>query len=251
MRRGDAETVDSSLPEPMIEVDGLTKAFGYHWALRGITLNVNPGECVSIFGPNGAGKTTLVRILATLSKPTGGRARIAGLTLGPDSADIRRCIGVVSHQTFLYNDLTAEENLRFYARMYGLRHIDRRIHEVIDWVGLRPRLHDPVRTFSRGMQQRLSIVRAMLHDPMVILLDEPHTGLDQHAADALSWLLRGLAEQGRTILMTTHDVERGLEMGGRIAILNQGHIVHEEAHGASDVEKFKETYYRLVGAERQ
>ena len=169
----------------MITVKKLVKRFGLKTVLRGLDFHVERGEFVALLGPNGAGKTTFLRILASLSRPTLGDVRIAGYHLPSQAAAVRRRLGVVSHLPLLYGDLTAEENLRFYARMYGLSNADQRVAEVLELVGLAPRRRDLVRTFSRGMQQRLAIGRAVLHDPEVMLFDEPHTGLDQDAcADA-------------------------------------------------------------------
>src|SRR5574342_326663 len=177
----------------MIETRGLTKAFGLRLVLKGVNLDVAPGECVALLGPNGAGKTTLMRILATLSKPTLGQVRIAGFPLPNGAAEARRRLGVVAHHTLLYSDLTAEENLSFYARVYGLEQPHARIGQVLEQVGLAARRRDLVRTFSRGMQQRLAIARALLPDPEVMLFDEPHTGLDQDASNMLDGVLREVA----------------------------------------------------------
>src|SRR5258708_3593369 len=167
----------------MIETRSLKKSFGLRPVLRGVDLEVAPGECLALMGPNGAGKTTLLRILATLSKPSAGAVIVAGLPLPAAAGQVRRRLGVVAHQTLLYSDLTAEENLQFYARLYGLADARPRIAAVLEQVGLAHRRHDLVRTFSRGMQQRLAIARALLHDPEVLMFDEPDTGLHPQAAD--------------------------------------------------------------------
>jgi len=218
----------------MIEAIAVTKAFGLRPVLRGVDLRVSEGEFLTLFGPNGAGKTTLLRILSTLSRPTTGQVRIGGYVLPQQAGAVRSILGVVSHQPLLYGDLSAEENLRFYARMYGLPPDvqETRIPEVIEAVGLRRRTMDLVRTFSRGMQQRLAIARAILHDPQVLLLDEPYTGLDQDAAAILDTVLREVATQGRTVVMTTHDLARGLAMGDRVAILSNGKIAYDAPSGA-------------------
>ncbi len=208
----------------MIEVHHLTKRFGPKVVLRGLDLRVEKGEFVALLGPNGAGKTTLLRILASLSKPTLGEVWIAGYRLRDQAAWIRRRLGVVSHQPLLYGDLSAEENLRFYARLYGLENAEARIREVLTLVGLWARRRDLVRTFSRGMQQRLAIGRAILHDPEVLLLDEPHTGLDQEACDMLDQLLRQVAARGRTVVMTSHDLARAADLASRFDVLSGGHI---------------------------
>ena len=173
----------------MIELRKLTKAFGSKVALRGVDLRVEAGESLVIFGPNGAGKSTLIRILSSLSRPTGGRVLIGGLDLATHADGIRRYLGVVSHAPLLYDSLTAEENLRFFAQLYGMKEPAPRIAEMLERVGLTARRNDLVRTFSRGMVQRLAIARALLHDPQVLLLDEPDTGLDPQAAEMLHGLL--------------------------------------------------------------
>ncbi len=209
----------------MIEVRKLVKRFGLKPVLRNLNFHADQGEFVAILGPNGAGKTTFLRILASLSRPTLGEVRVAGYRLPDQAAAVRRRLGVVSHLPLLYGDLTAEENLRFYARLYGVKQEDRRVAEVLELVGLSPRRRDLVRSFSRGMQQRLAIGRAVLHDPDVILFDEPHTGLDQDACNMLDGVLRRVAAQGRTIVMTSHDLARIADLASRFDVLSRGAIV--------------------------
>ncbi len=230
-----------------IAVSDLSKTFGNQFALRNVSFQLPAGEFLTIFGPNGAGKTTLIRILSTLSKPSSGKAKIGNHSLPTESEAIRRQIGVIAHQTFLYEDLTADENLRFYGKLYGVRDLDARIESIISEVGLGLRRRDRVRTFSRGMQQRLSIARAMIHDPQFLFLDEPYTGLDQHASEMLSGWLKRVRSSNRTTLMVTHDLERGLEMADRVAILNHGKIVFDERQSAIDPKSFRQMYYELVG----
>jgi heme exporter protein A len=208
----------------MITVKKLVKRFGLKSVLRGLDFQVEAGEFVALLGPNGAGKTTFLRILASLSRPSMGEVRIAGYRLPEQAAALRRRLGVVSHQPLLYGDLTAEENLVFYARMYGLSESSRRVTEVLELVGLAPRRRDLVRTFSRGMQQRLAIGRAVLHDPEVMLFDEPHTGLDQDACQMLDTVLREVAVRGRTVVMTSHDLARAADLASRFDILSRGVI---------------------------
>ncbi len=209
----------------MIETRSLKKSFGLRPVLRGVDLAVAPGECLALLGPNGAGKTTLLRILATLSKPTAGLVRVAGLPLPAAAGEVRRRLGVVAHHPLLYSDLTAAENLDFYARLYGLRDYGGRVAAVLEQVGLAARRHDLVRTFSRGMQQRLAIGRALLHNPAVMMFDEPYTGLDPQAAEMLDQVLAEARRAGRTILLTTHDLARALTLADRVAILARGMIV--------------------------
>ena len=209
----------------MIEVRGLTKNFGPQAALRGIDLDVKRGEFLTVVGANGAGKTTLMRILATLIRPTEGRVVVGGYDLAQQPAAARRLIGFVSHQPLLYDDLTAEENLRFYARLYGVSEAKAQISVTLSWVGLTARRGDLVRTFSRGMKQRLAIVRALLHDPPLLLLDEPYTGLDQEAVVMLRKVLAVLRCQERTAVITTHNLEQGAALADPVAMLVEGRIV--------------------------
>jgi len=208
----------------MIEVRSLVKRFGPKTVLRGLDFTVEQGEFVALLGPNGAGKTTFLRILSSLSRQSLGEVKIAGYHLPHQSAAVRRRLGVVSHLPLLYGDLSAEENLQFYGRMYGVPALHDRIGAVLELVGLAARRRDLVRTFSRGMQQRLAIGRAILHDPDVLLLDEPHTGLDQDACGMLDDVLRQVAVRGRTVVMTSHDLARAQDLASRFDILTRGRI---------------------------
>jgi len=208
----------------MIKVRKLVKAFGSRVVLRSLDIDIAPGEFVTLLGVNGAGKTTLMSIISTLSKPTSGQIFIGGIDVSQNPAYIRRYIGLVSHKTLLYDDLSGEQNLRFYAKMYDIDHALVRIEEVLQQVGLWGRQKDPVRTYSRGMQQRLAIARAILHNPPILLLDEPDTGLDQSAATMLGDLLAAVGTSERTVLMTTHNLQRGLDLGSRILMLSKGKI---------------------------
>ncbi len=207
-----------------IEVSQLIKRFGPKVVLRQLEFRVDQGEFVALLGPNGAGKTTFLRILSSLSQPTMGSVSVAGFTLPHQAASVRRRLGVVSHLPLLYGDLSAEENLLFYGRMYAVDHLATRMDDVFEQVGLTLRRRDLVRTFSRGMQQRLAIGRAILHDPEVLLLDEPHTGLDQDACDMLDRALRQVAVRGRTVVMTSHDLARAEDLASRFDVLNRGVI---------------------------
>jgi len=208
----------------MITVKKLVKRFGLKSVLRGVDFEVQPGEFVALLGPNGAGKTTFLRILASLSRPSFGEVKVAGYRLPNEAAAVRARLGVVSHLPLLYGDLSAEENLRFYGRMYGISDLEPRITEVLEMVGLDHRRRDLVRTFSRGMQQRLAIGRAVLHDPDVMLFDEPYTGLDQDASSMLDEVLQTVAAKGRTVVMTSHDLARAEELATRFDILSRGVI---------------------------
>ncbi len=213
----------------MIEVKKLVKRFGLKTILRGLDFSVESGEFVALLGPNGAGKTTFLRVLATLSRPSMGHVKVAGHHLPNDAAQVRAKLGVVSHLPLLYPDLTAEENLRFYGRMYGIGNMEARISEVLEMVGLEHRRKDLIRTFSRGMQQRLAIGRAVIHDPEVMLFDEPYTGLDQDASEMLDEVLRSVAAEGRTVVMTSHDLARAEDLATRFDILSRGVITASAA----------------------
>jgi heme exporter protein A len=206
----------------MIVVKKLVKRFGPITVLRELDLEISSGEFVALLGPNGAGKTTLLRILATLSKPNSGLVEVASYKLPEQAIYVRAQLGVVSHLPLLYGDLTAEENLNFYSRLYNIASARR--EQVLDLVGLGARKNDLVRTFSRGMQQRLAIGRAILHSPRILLLDEPHTGLDQDAGEILDKVLREVALEGRTVIMTSHDLIRAADLASRLVVLSKGKI---------------------------
>lgn len=212
----------------MVKVRGLTKVFGKVFALREVDLDVPSGQFLTIFGPNGAGKTTLLRILATLTRPTSGEVIICGQDIAKSGCALRRSIGFVSHHPLLYEDLSAVENLRFYGLLYSVPELEKRIEELLRLFGLRHRRHEPVRSFSRGMQQCLSLARAILHNPPLLLLDEPYTGLDHQAASLLSDFLKEAHDGSRTIIMTTCDPEKGLALCDRAVVLVEGRIVQAE-----------------------
>jgi heme exporter protein A len=230
----------------MIEVRKLVKRFGLKTVLRGLDFQVETGEFVALLGPNGAGKTTFLRILSSLSRPSLGDVRIAGFSLPAQASAVRRRLGVVSHLPLLYGDLTAEENLRFYGRMYGVADLNQRVHQVLELVGLAARRRDLVRTFSRGMQQRLAIGRAVLHDPEVMLFDEPHTGLDQDASNMLDNVLREVAARGRTVVMTSHDLARTADLASRFDVLSRGTITASVSRGEIDPEQLPGFYREAV-----
>jgi heme exporter protein A len=234
----------------MIEVRNLTKTFGLNPVLRGLDLTVARGEFLTLLGPNGSGKSTLLRILGALARPTTGTVTIGGWELPAEASFVRMQLGVVSHMTLLYDMLTAEENLMFYARVYNLPRDSRqeRIDSLLRRVGLHRRARDVVQTFSRGMQQRLAIARAILHDPAILLLDEPYTGLDQDAAALLDELLREVAIGGRTVIMTTHDLRRGYALADRIAILNRGKIAREALTSEIESDDLPIIYADTTGA---
>jgi heme exporter protein A len=227
-----------------IVVEGLTKVFGRRDVLRDVSFSVERGGFLAIFGPNGAGKTTTLRILATLLSPSSGTVRIAGHDLGDDPTPVRRTLGFISHSPLLYRDLTAYENLRFYADMYGVGDREARITELLDRVELAHRRYDVVRTFSKGMLQRLAIARALLHKPRVLLLDEPHSGLDPHAVDILDGLLAEIRDE-HTFVMVTHHIQKGLELASQVMIVDGGRVVFRQT-GAVDGDAFTAVYREHV-----
>jgi len=228
----------------MLEIANLTKSFGPRAALAGVNLAVEDGEFVILVGPNGAGKTTLLRTVATLTRPTSGTVRIAGLDPLKAGLMVRRQIGYLSHRTLLYDDLSAAQNLLFYARMYGVADPDVRIAELLDRVDLADRGDDLVRSYSRGMQQRLAVARTMLHRPQLLLLDEPYTGLDPLAADRLTELLTALSEEGCTLLLTTHQLGNLAAVNKRAVILNRGRVIYDDV--IDDIAGFPALYRDLV-----
>jgi heme exporter protein A len=241
----------SAAAPPAIETRDLTKQFGAVVALRNVDLQVATGEAVALFGPNGAGKTTLIRLLTLGLKAGEGTIRIGGLDPRSEPLAIRQRIGLISHHSLLYDRLTAAENLTFFGRLYGVDDPRRRSAELIEKIGLTHRIDDPVGTLSRGMQQRVSLARALVHDPAVVLLDEPFTGLDPHAAEMLRETLSALRTRGRTILLTTHNLRQGLELSDRWALLSRGRIIDRGASRSVDAADFERDYFRRLSEDRE
>ncbi|RMF82981.1 MAG: ABC transporter ATP-binding protein [Nitrospirae bacterium] len=230
-------------PSPYaVEAQGVAKRFGRVTALRRVDLKVPVGGVTALFGHNGAGKTTFLRIAAGLMRPTAGTLKVAGLDARREAAAIRGRLGVVSHDLFLYGDLTARENLEFYGRLYGVADLAERCEEVLVQVDLIHRANSRVRHFSRGMAQRLAIARAFLHRPEILLLDEPYTGLDQRAVAGLNELIEGFREAHHTVLLTTHDHHLGFTMATDIAILRRGEVIHHTPASALSREEFDALY---------
>jgi heme exporter protein A len=237
----------TSAPTAALEAVGVEKWFGGHPAVRGIDLRLEQGEFLTIFGPNGAGKSTLLRLLSGALRPTRGEVRIGGEPLDRDETGWRARIGVLSHQTFLYGQLTAAENLRLYGQLYELCGLAERITAALEQVGLWQRRDDRVRGFSRGMQQRLALARTLLHEPAIVLLDEPYTGLDPHAAAMLRDVLQHLRDGTRAVLMVTHNLSQGLELADRIAVQVEGRWISDEPRSAIDPIVFERVYTERVG----
>jgi heme exporter protein A len=203
---------------PAIELEGVGRAYGERTALAGVSLTLEPGRTLAVFGANGAGKTTLLRILATLLKPHAGRARVLGRDLPGDGWAVRGRVGLLAHDPLLYRELTARENLRFHARLHGVG--EERVAELLGVVGLGARADEPVRTLSRGMAQRVAICRVALHEPELLLLDEPLANLDPGAAEAVEPLIGRNAGPARVVI--SHDVEHGLSEADLVLGLKRG-----------------------------
>lgn len=221
----------------------LGKSYGVSWAVRGVDLDVAPGESVALFGANGAGKSTLVRLLATLTPPSVGALLILGQDATRPGPALRGGIGVLGHQSYLYGELTAIENLELYARLYGVAEASKRVQIALESVGLAGAAHKRVREFSRGMGQRLGLARANLHSPAVLLLDEPDSGLD---ADGVLMLERILAEgrsRGQATVLATHGIELGLRLCGRAIVLAKGKIAYSAPTAAHGVDEWHRLYY--------
>lgn len=232
--------------EPAIKTKKLSKVFGNRRAVDNVSIEVPRGAFLSIFGPNGAGKTTLLRVLSTLSRATSGEATLMGVDLKDEPDKARDHIGLISHNSMLYPDLTAEQNLLIYARLYGVENPEARVLELLEAVELKHRRLDVVRTFSRGMTQRLSIARALIHDPDVVFLDEPYSGLDPHAVEIFDELIEQQRE-GRTFVMVSHDLQKGFAMCTHALVLAKGKVVAFDEKGAFDFDDFSALYRSTVG----
>jgi len=228
-----------------VEVEALVRAFGRRRAVDGVSFTLDAGECLAVFGPNGAGKTTLLRVLAGLLRPTSGRASVAGVAL-PGGPEARQRIGFISHASMLYAALSARENVELAARLFGLRDPGAAAARALDAMRMTPRADAPVRSLSRGMQQRVSIARAMVHGPSVVLLDEPFTGLDAAGAAALSAALGDLRESGAALVLVTHNLEEGLALATHAAIMTAGAFARHESRASVDARAYADTYRSLV-----
>ena len=229
-----------------LQVKGLKKSFGLKPVLRNIDLTLSGGERVALLGANGAGKTTLLRILVGLTKPGAGSACIDGLDIVRDAQQVRHLVGFVAHQPYLYDELTALENLYFFGKMYTVKNIQERASLLLDKVGLEKSARERVGVLSRGQVQRLSLARALLHSPHHLLLDEPDTGLDQEGRDLVEALLAEHTAHGGTILFTTHQLERALQLSDSIIMLNKGRIVFQQKTVNLELDKVQRTYQEVT-----
>jgi ABC-2 type transport system ATP-binding protein len=215
---------------PIIVTEKLSKSFGENVAVNQLTLSVQPGEVFGLLGPNGAGKTTTVRMLAALLVPSGGTARVAGFQVGENDQEIRRKIGLLPESPGLYVSLSAEQNLAFFGSMYGVENIAEQIQKYLELLGLWNRRYESVGTFSKGMRQKLAIARALLHEPDVLFLDEPTSGLDPQASRLVREFIEELRGEGRTIILTTHNLEEADRLCDRVAVIS-GHLLALDAPG--------------------
>jgi heme exporter protein A len=240
------EYLDAKVKNSLIKVEKLKKKYGDNEALKGVSFYLEEGDFLSIFGPNGAGKSTLLKLLSAQTRPTSGKIFYSDIDINNLTDDFRSKFGVISHQPFLYENLSAYDNLSFYAKLYGVKDIDGRIKEILDLVELRSKKNELVRNFSRGMLQRLSIGRALIHNPDIIFLDEPYTGLDQNASNILTRILKELFSNRKTIVMVTHNLAQGYNLSSKLAIIKNGELVfYKDKNEVEDFE-FEDIYISLV-----
>ena len=232
-------------PVPAVEAVNLARAYGRRRALDGVSFSLAHGECLALFGPNGAGKTTLLRVLAGLLRPTRGVARVDGVEVRGD-ATARARVGLISHQSLLYAPLTARENVAFSARLYGVPDPDAAAEAALARLRMRERADQPVRALSRGLQQRVSIARAIVHDPRVVLLDEPYTGLDEAGAAALTAVLVELKAAGAALLLVTHNLGEGLAIATHAAVMRAGRFARFERREELEPARYADEYRELV-----
>lgn len=226
----------------VLELTRVVKRFGPVTAVRKVSLTIEKGQFLTLFGPNGAGKTTLLQLIAQLSKPTSGTL----IFFDRDTLQLRRLIGYVSHQSLVYGQLSGFENLHFFARLYGLSEPAARATSMLEKMDLSRARNQLVATYSSGMKQRLTLGRALLHEPQLLLLDEPYAGLDQHGSRLLTDVLRQLKEQGRTVILITHNLTEGLTLADRVLIMRRGELMYEAARDQIDDNQFEELYFQIV-----
>jgi heme exporter protein A len=234
------------MAEAMVDVQGLTKVFGRTLALDAVDLRVDPGEVVALLGPNGAGKTTLLKLLATALKPTAGGGRVLGQDLLKGRDAIRRRIGMISHNHHLYEDLTAEENLRFAAVMHGMRVDGGPVIKALTDVGLDGQARSKVRTFSTGMKRRLVIAKMLLFEPELLFLDEPHNTLDQAAIALLNGYVASVAARGGAAVVATHNLSRAFDMADRFVLMRDGAVAWCVEKRGLSADRLRELYGRYA-----
>lgn len=210
--------------------------------LRGIDLQVNPGEVITVMGPNGAGKTTLLNVCCGLLPSEAGNLFFLGQPFQQNKLEIHRRIGIVSHQLMLYSDLTAEENLHFFARLYGIDQPEKRLDQIFELMNLQKQRKQVVRTLSRGLQQRLTVGRALLHNPLLLFMDEPFTGLDQAAGEHMAEFLKRIVSTQRAILLTTHNFKEAALLASRVHFLNSGMLINSFENNSCSEEDLRQRY---------
>lgn len=228
-----------------IEINGVEKSYGFNIALKGIDFHIKKGEFLTLFGPNGAGKSTLLSILSTILKPTKGSAKISGLDINKNKSEIRHKIGLIGHSHMLYENLSAVENLHYFGTFYDIENLKEKSKQLLNNLGLYKRRTDLVKTYSSGMKQRLSVARALLHDPEILLLDEPYNGLDQSGIKLFTEIISSFKDKGYTTILTTHNIEEGLELCSRTAILSKGNLVHD-SYDTYDTDSFRSLYQSSI-----
>jgi len=230
-----------------INIENLVKNYGYSRVIDNLQLTVKGGEFFTIYGPNGAGKTTLLKILSTLTKPNAGKVSVGDYDITKEVYEIRRIIGFVSHNDFLYENLTAYENLEFFSSLYDVQNREKRIKELLEQMDLIKRSDDLVRNFSRGMKKRLTIARSIVHNPGIVLFDEPFSGLDQKAIATFLSIVKDLKSEHRTVIITTHNIGYVLPLSNRIGIMNRGKIMHIEEYSDSFEYNVNDKYEKICG----
>jgi heme exporter protein A len=230
-----------------IHAVNVSKLYGDFPAVQNLSLEVPPGDFLALLGRNGAGKTTLLKVLALLTRPSHGKLTVGGVDPESDPITLRRRMGLLGHNTFLYDDLTAEENLLFYASLYGLQQPVPACRQTLDTVGLSAFAKELVRNFSRGMRQRLAIGRLFLHQPDILLLDEPFNGLDDRAVALLESLLTAAHRQGKTIVLCTHQLELALKHARRLLILDKGKLAYLGDNEPGRLAEAQDLYRRFAG----
>jgi heme exporter protein A len=232
-------------PSPLaVEVAGVSRTFGRRRAVDNVDLALQPGDCLGLFGPNGAGKTTLLRVIAGLLRPTKGTVHVEGNSVY--EVTVRRHIGLISHQSMLYRALTARENVEFAARLYGVNDPRAAATRALERMRILDRRDTPVRSLSRGLQQRVSIARAIVHEPSVVLLDEPYTGLDAAGGAALTEMLQLLRAAQAALILVTHNLDEGLAVASRVAVMLAGRIVRVDECSALDAREYQAMYRAMV-----
>ena len=230
----------------ILETEALSKQFGRLYALRDVNMSAGSGEFVTIFGRNGAGKTTFLRIISSLVRSYSGSVKLFGQNLKKAGESTRKKIGFLSHDSFLYKDLSALDNLNFYGKLYRVQPLKDRVENMLERVGLEAKRNMAVRTLSRGMKQRLSLARAFLHQPEFLLMDEPYTGLDEQACESLDELFTDFVQAGGAIVLTTHNISRGLKHAHKVVVFDRGSIVHEASAAELEADEFHELYKELI-----